>query len=175
MVRTLALGADLCNSARGMMFALGCIQARRCNTNSCPVGIHHACSLAQPGTRRSGQGQPRGTLPWRHDRKLYRIDRFHRLRRSRGDWPATRLAAARRREHSSAAPGLRVPSGRLPLIDRFGAGKVGRPVGTRRREQVLTALPVRSKGLHDNLADPSKCLLSIFGGSRPLGGLRPFG
>ena len=35
----LALGADLCNSARGMMFALGCIQALRCNNNSCPTGI----------------------------------------------------------------------------------------------------------------------------------------
>lgn len=35
----LALGADLCNSARGMMLALGCIQAYRCNTNSCPTGI----------------------------------------------------------------------------------------------------------------------------------------
>ena len=31
LVRALALGADLCNSARGMMFALGCIQARKCN------------------------------------------------------------------------------------------------------------------------------------------------
>ncbi|MGD8859448.1 MAG: FMN-binding glutamate synthase family protein [Myxococcales bacterium] len=39
MVRALALGADLCNSARGMMFALGCIQSRRCNDNSCPVGV----------------------------------------------------------------------------------------------------------------------------------------
>lgn len=35
----LALGADLCNSARGMMLALGCIQAYRCNTNKCPAGI----------------------------------------------------------------------------------------------------------------------------------------
>ena len=35
----LALGADLVYSARGMMFALGCIQALRCNTNHCPVGI----------------------------------------------------------------------------------------------------------------------------------------
>lgn len=35
----IALGADLCNSARGMMFALGCIQARRCHTNRCPTGI----------------------------------------------------------------------------------------------------------------------------------------
>jgi glutamate synthase domain-containing protein 2 len=39
MIRSLALGADLCNSARGMMFALGCIQARTCNSNHCPVGI----------------------------------------------------------------------------------------------------------------------------------------
>ncbi len=37
--RAIALGADMCNSARGMMFALGCIQARRCNTNTCPVGV----------------------------------------------------------------------------------------------------------------------------------------
>jgi len=39
MFRTIALGADLCNAARPMMLALGCIQARRCNTNTCPVGI----------------------------------------------------------------------------------------------------------------------------------------
>ncbi len=39
MLRALALGADLCNSARGMMFALGCIQALRCNTNKCPTGV----------------------------------------------------------------------------------------------------------------------------------------
>ncbi len=35
----LALGADLCNSARGMLFSLGCIQALRCNTNTCPTGV----------------------------------------------------------------------------------------------------------------------------------------
>eukprot|EP00940_MAST-03C_sp_MAST-3C-sp2_P000951 g951.t1 len=39
LVRTLALGADFCNSARAMMFALGCIQALQCNTNKCPTGI----------------------------------------------------------------------------------------------------------------------------------------
>lgn len=39
MFRAMALGADLCNSARPMMLALGCIQARKCNTNKCPVGI----------------------------------------------------------------------------------------------------------------------------------------
>ena len=35
----LALGADLCNAARAMMLSMGCIQALRCNTNSCPTGI----------------------------------------------------------------------------------------------------------------------------------------
>ncbi len=35
----MALGADLCNSARGMMLALGCIQARKCNSNHCPTGV----------------------------------------------------------------------------------------------------------------------------------------
>ncbi|HET7651090.1 MAG TPA: FMN-binding glutamate synthase family protein [Gammaproteobacteria bacterium] len=35
----IAMGADMCNSARGMMFALGCIQARRCHTNTCPSGV----------------------------------------------------------------------------------------------------------------------------------------
>lgn len=39
LVRTLALGADATNCARSMMFALGCIQALKCNTNKCPTGI----------------------------------------------------------------------------------------------------------------------------------------
>ena len=39
MMRVMALGADTINSARGMMFALGCIQSRHCNTDKCPTGI----------------------------------------------------------------------------------------------------------------------------------------
>jgi glutamate synthase domain-containing protein 2 len=39
ILEKLALGADLCNSARGMMLAIGCIQAYRCNTNKCPTGV----------------------------------------------------------------------------------------------------------------------------------------
>lgn len=39
MIRNFALGADMINSARGMMLSLGCIQALRCHTNHCPVGI----------------------------------------------------------------------------------------------------------------------------------------
>lgn len=39
MVRAMALGADVCVTARGMMLALGCIQALRCNSDDCPTGI----------------------------------------------------------------------------------------------------------------------------------------
>jgi len=39
LLKTLALGADLCNCARGFLFAVGCIQALRCNTNECPTGV----------------------------------------------------------------------------------------------------------------------------------------
>lgn len=39
IARTLALGADWCNAARGFMFALGCIQSQNCHTDRCPTGI----------------------------------------------------------------------------------------------------------------------------------------
>tara|TARA_R110002051_G_scaffold67749_7_gene122313 strand:- start:12298 stop:14001 length:1704 start_codon:yes stop_codon:yes gene_type:complete len=39
IARLLALGADWCNSARGFMFAVGCIQSRSCHTNTCPTGV----------------------------------------------------------------------------------------------------------------------------------------
>lgn len=39
MARTMALGADWCNSGRGFMFALGCIQSLSCHTDKCPSGV----------------------------------------------------------------------------------------------------------------------------------------
>ena len=39
MARTMAMGADWCNSGRGYMFALGCIQSMSCHTDRCPTGI----------------------------------------------------------------------------------------------------------------------------------------
>ncbi len=39
MARLMALGADWCNSARGFMFALGCIQAQTCHSGNCPTGV----------------------------------------------------------------------------------------------------------------------------------------
>ena len=39
LVKNFALGADMCNAARAMMIALGCIQALECNRNTCPTGV----------------------------------------------------------------------------------------------------------------------------------------
>jgi glutamate synthase domain-containing protein 2 len=39
ILKVLALGASACYSARGMMMALGCIQALICDTDRCPVGV----------------------------------------------------------------------------------------------------------------------------------------
>jgi len=49
VLRALALGTDTANSARGMMLALGCIQARLCNTNECPTGITTQNKSRNPG------------------------------------------------------------------------------------------------------------------------------
>jgi glutamate synthase domain-containing protein 2 len=39
IVKRIAQGADYTNAARAMMMAVGCIQAQRCHTNTCPVGV----------------------------------------------------------------------------------------------------------------------------------------
>ena len=39
LARLMALGANWCNSARGFMFAIGCIQAQTCHTGHCPTGV----------------------------------------------------------------------------------------------------------------------------------------
>jgi glutamate synthase domain-containing protein 2 len=47
VARTIALGADWCNSARGFMFALGCIQSQSCHTDRCPTGVATQDELRQ--------------------------------------------------------------------------------------------------------------------------------
>jgi len=64
MIRSLALGADGCNSARAMMFALGCIQSLRCNNNTCPTGI----TTQDPALRR-------GLVV---EEKIPRVERYHK-------------------------------------------------------------------------------------------------
>jgi glutamate synthase domain-containing protein 2 len=39
MARAMSIGADWCNSARGFMFSLGCIQSLSCHTDRCPTGV----------------------------------------------------------------------------------------------------------------------------------------
>jgi len=43
----LAIGADWANSARGFMFAIGCIQSQSCHTNKCPTGVATQDKLRQ--------------------------------------------------------------------------------------------------------------------------------
>ena len=39
IIKRMCQGADYTNAARAMMMAVGCIQAQRCHTNTCPVGV----------------------------------------------------------------------------------------------------------------------------------------
>lgn len=39
VLKRMAQGADYTNAARAMMMAIGCIQAQKCHTNECPVGV----------------------------------------------------------------------------------------------------------------------------------------
>ena len=65
MARTMALGADWCNSARGFMFALGCIQAQTCHSGHCPTGV----------TTQDPKRQMALVVP----DKAQRVRNFHRL------------------------------------------------------------------------------------------------
>lgn len=47
MASVLAIGADWVNSARGFMFAIGCIQSQSCHTNRCPTGVATQDALRQ--------------------------------------------------------------------------------------------------------------------------------
>ena len=57
IARMMALGADWCNSARGFMFALGCIQAQNCHTGHCPTGVTTQDPHAPAGAGGAGQGR----------------------------------------------------------------------------------------------------------------------
>ncbi|HTH43767.1 MAG TPA: FMN-binding glutamate synthase family protein [Oxalicibacterium sp.] len=99
IVRTLALGADWCNSARGFMFALGCVQSQSCHTDRCPTGI-----ATQDATRQRAIVVPE---------KAQRVASFHRN---------TLKALA----ELIAAAGLRHPSELQPhhLVRRVSANQV---------------------------------------------------
>jgi len=56
IVRVCSIGADWCNSARGFMFAIGCIQSRTCNTDLCPTGVATQNPLRQRALVPSDKG-----------------------------------------------------------------------------------------------------------------------
>ena len=64
LAANLALGADWCNSARGFMFALGCVQSLKCHTNRCPTGITTQSRARQRGLH--------------VEEKSHRVANFHR-------------------------------------------------------------------------------------------------
>lgn len=49
MAANMALGADWCNAARGFMFAVGCVQTKKCHTDRCPTGVATQDKLRQRG------------------------------------------------------------------------------------------------------------------------------
>ena len=75
IARVMALGADWCNSARGFMFALGCIQSQSCHTDHCPTGVATQDRVAPARARRAGQGRARVQFPARHRRGAGRAGR----------------------------------------------------------------------------------------------------
>ncbi|TNJ34695.1 FMN-binding glutamate synthase family protein [Arenimonas terrae] len=64
IARTLALGADWVNAARGFMFSLGCIQSQSCHTDRCPTGV----ATQDPGRQAALDPQDKAT----------RVFNFHR-------------------------------------------------------------------------------------------------
>ena len=82
MARAMAIGADWCNSARGFMFALGCIQSLELPHRSLPDRRDHAGSF--PGARAGGAAQDRAGLhvPSRHPARAVRASRRRRPRPS---------------------------------------------------------------------------------------------
>ena len=82
MARAMAIGADWCNSARGFMFALGCIQSLSCHTDRCPTGV-----TTQDPLRARALVVPLKTervymLPSRHPARAVRASRRRRPRTS---------------------------------------------------------------------------------------------
>ncbi len=65
MVTKVAIGADICNMARPMMMATGCIQSMQCNTNTCPTGV--------------ATQDPRLQKALNVDDKKHRVAHFHEI------------------------------------------------------------------------------------------------
>lgn len=69
----LALGADLVHIARGFLFSIGCIQALRCHTNTCPAGITTQNRWLQSGLDPADKGVRVGNYSLTLERDLQMI------------------------------------------------------------------------------------------------------
>ena len=110
MATKVALGADMCNAARAMMFALGCIQALRCNTNqlsrpASPRRTRSWCAACTSTTRRRAS---RATT--RDGQELLRSARRRRPAASRRPQAVVHHEARRRRARSGATTSCIRPS-----------------------------------------------------------------
>ena len=91
----MAMGADWCNSARGFMFALGCLQSQQCHTNRCPGRHRHAGPLASTRARCRRQSRARRELPPSHGGCVDGAGRRIRSRSSVGAATAAHQSARR--------------------------------------------------------------------------------
>ncbi len=82
IARVMALGADWCNSARGFMFALGCIQSQSCHTDKCPTGVSTQDRVRQRALVVPDKSRARIQFPARHHRGAGRAGRRRRARPS---------------------------------------------------------------------------------------------
>jgi glutamate synthase domain-containing protein 2 len=70
VARTLALGADWCNTARGFMFALSCVQSLSCHTSRCPTGVTTQDKRRQRANTRRALGELTGAAGLSHPGEL---------------------------------------------------------------------------------------------------------
>jgi glutamate synthase domain-containing protein 2 len=131
IARTLAIGADWANSARGFMFAIGCIQAQACHTNRCPTGV-----ATQDKLRQRALDVPD---------KAQRVANFHRnTLRALATWRGRRgstiracscrtiSCSATQRRDADGRAGLALPARGLPPCRRDGPSRLSRPLARAR-------------------------------------------
>ena len=177
MARAMAIGADWCNSARGFMFALGCIQSLSCHTDRCPTGVTTQDPSAARALVVPLKTERVYMLPSRHPACAVRTSRRRRPRTSaavaadpllaanlhhRGDVVRKTLSVAAagrvdRGHQRSALPrrlgdGARgfVPAGGVARIDRVADGAQRNPGTSRLRR--LTRIAFAPSGLSSTLS-----------------------
>lgn len=115
IARAMALGADWCNSARGFMFALGCIQAQSCHTGTCPTGV----TTQDPWRQRALVVPDKAERVYRYHR--HTLHALQELTQAAGlDHP---------RVHDGAHRAPREQERRAPAAQPAAAGGAGRAAG----------------------------------------------